>query len=64
MPRPMKSLTALGLVLALGWAAPALADDVSLTWEELPPVPANASTWSDAIPVGETWWRQLGLAGD
>ncbi len=63
MPRPMKSLTALGLVLALGWAAPALAEDVSLTWEELPSVPANASTWNDAIPVGETWWRQLGLAG-
>ncbi|MBP7242626.1 hypothetical protein [Amaricoccus sp.] len=35
----------------------------SLTWRELPAIPANASAWNDAIPVGEAWWRQIGLAG-
>lgn len=43
--------------------APASAGHVSLTWRELPPIPANASAWNDAIPVREAWWRQIGLAG-
>ena len=35
----------------------------SLTWRELPPIPANTGAWNAAIPVGESWWRQIGLAG-
>jgi N-acetylneuraminate epimerase len=34
-----------------------------LRWSELPPLPATTTDWSDAIPVGEPYWRSLGLAG-
>ncbi|SDU88500.1 galactose oxidase [Jiangella alkaliphila] len=33
------------------------------TWRRLPDVPANTTDWHDAIPVGEPYWTQLGLAG-
>ena len=32
-------------------------------WERLPDVPANTTDWSEKIPVGESYWTQLGLAG-
>lgn len=34
-----------------------------LTWSVLPDVPANATAWHDALPVGESYWTQVGLAG-
>jgi N-acetylneuraminate epimerase len=34
-----------------------------LRWQRLPDLPANRTDWSDAIPVGEPHWRQIGLAG-
>lgn len=36
---------------------------LSLIFSELPPVPPNPTKWSEAIPVGETYWYQIGLAG-
>lgn len=51
----------LGMLLAM--AAPALADGLDISWRELPPVPANTTAWNDAIPVKESYWRQIGLAG-
>ncbi len=33
------------------------------TWRRLPDVPANTTDWHPAIPVGEPYWTQLGLAG-
>jgi N-acetylneuraminate epimerase len=34
-----------------------------LRWRRLPDLPANRTDWSEQIPVGEPYWRQLGLAG-
>jgi len=44
-------------------ATQALADGQALSWRELPPIPANQSEWSDAIPVKAPYWQQIGLAG-
>ncbi|MGF7007890.1 hypothetical protein [Aminobacter sp. BE322] len=63
MPRLSKYLASASLGLALAWVAPAFADSVSVTWKELPSVPANTAAWNDAIPVKEKYWRQIGLAG-
>jgi len=35
----------------------------ALAWDRLPDVPANENDWSPRIPVGETYWSQIGLAG-
>lgn len=32
-------------------------------WRRLPDLPPNPTAWSPEIPVGEPYWRQLGLAG-
>lgn len=32
-------------------------------WERLPDLPPNRTDWAEEIPVGEAYWRQLGLAG-
>ena len=63
MRDPSRRLAATALGLSLALAAPALADDVSLAWRELPSIPANMAAWNDAIPVDAPYWRQLGLAG-
>lgn len=34
-----------------------------LSWRRLPDVPANTRAWSSALPVGEPYWQQVGLAG-
>lgn len=44
-------------------AVSASAQTLNFSWRELPPVPANQSAWSSAIPVNAPWWRQIGLAG-
>ena len=49
--------------IMLGYATPVLSADVAISWKELPPTPANTKAWDDRIPVGESFWRQIGLAG-
>ncbi len=63
-----RTVLAGGLAVAAGLAAPmpATARDSSaraLTWDRLPDLPANDNDWSPRIPVGETYWSQIGLAG-
>jgi N-acetylneuraminate epimerase len=71
--RPRRMLAGLLVTLATAgassWAAATAEQDDSpgrspeLRWSELPSLPANPTDWSDAIPVGEPYWRSLGLAG-
>lgn len=44
-------------------SAPAGGPAGGATWTRLPDVPANTTDWHEAIPVGEPYWTQLGLAG-
>ncbi|PZF83444.1 galactose oxidase [Jiangella anatolica] len=63
--------TALTLAAAagpVGWAAASTTAAAApaaggTTWRRLPDVPPNPTDWHDAIPVGEPYWTQLGLAG-
>lgn len=58
----MLTKQAMATALAVGSLC-ASAQELSFTWRELPPIPANRSEWSDAIPVKAPWWQQIGLAG-
>lgn len=53
----------LGAVLLSLSALAQAGSGLEFQWRELPPVPANQNAWSEAIPVGAPWWRQIGLAG-
>lgn len=44
-------------------AAPASAHTGGLDWQRLPDLPPNRVDFSPHVPVGEPYWRQLGLAG-
>jgi N-acetylneuraminate epimerase len=33
-----------------------------VSWTPLPDVPANTDTWTSVLPIGESSWRQVGLA--
>lgn len=44
-------------------AAPGRRDEDAVTWSALPDLPANTADWSPQVPVGASYWRQIGLAG-
>lgn len=52
-----------GWVASSSTTASASAPAGGPVWRRLPDVPANGTDWHDAIPVGEPYWTQLGLAG-
>jgi N-acetylneuraminate epimerase len=54
-----------GLLLAPGDAGARAVTQAErgLSWRRLSDLPPNRVDWAEEIPVGEPFWRQLGLAG-